>query len=134
MIYKLWASLSGSTDGAAALDIREDDQIICVCIELDVIGPADGIRYAAELSFGSTNQINVNDSSSSIISVAFAHEMLTSGMAIPTQRAIIQPRISVSAGERLYLHLLTTSPGGVMSGRAFVYTGGGDRKVSPRRR
>ncbi len=112
MIYKLAVSIT-ATPGLASLDIREDDHITGFVLTNTSAG-------AASISFGSTSQFAVNDTTSEIVSIpGGVDHAAVSGMKIP-----------VSAGERIYLHVESGS-GTVV---AMLYTDGKSERPSPRRR
>jgi hypothetical protein len=113
MIYKLAVSTAASI-GLASLDIREDDHITGFVL-------TNTSAAAASISFGSTSQFAVNDTTAEIVSIpGGVDHAAVSGMKIP-----------VSAGERIYLHVDSGS-GTVV---AMLYTDGkAEGRPAPRRR
>lgn len=132
MVYKMFATATASTDAAATLDIVFDGVIEGLVLDT-VMQNADALNDAvgAELSFASVSGFVTNDTRASIIGSRIAQGFLTSGGG-PTGKvtnvAFGPDGIPVSAGERMYLHLLLVGAGTLIASVwLYVRTSGGAR-------
>lgn len=119
MLVQLFGNASG--DAAGAFDVPEDANIVGVDWDmsgsnLDTVGDA----ASAQLSFLATSQFSVNDARgmiSTISMTANATEGTGTDPAVTTIQKYIDmsdPGLSVSGGERVYLHISLSS--GVAAG------------------
>jgi len=126
----------GTEDAIAQIDIPQDGFLLGLDWDAYAILNAINETFNAELSFIATNLLGTNDVRGRISSISAATHILTSGIAIITiQKYVDVKEISVSGGERLYIHLLAT--GGVISelrcNLHFEMTGGSTRRSARRR-
>jgi len=124
MVYKLYASVSTSTDSAASLDIVEDGQIIGMNLDIDATAD-DALNdgATAEVSFASVSAFATNDTRASIIAAGVHQGFLTTGGGAVAKSSLIafgQDGIPVSGGERLYLHINITGTS-VCAVRCYLY-------------
>ena len=106
-IYKLFASVSATTDAAAFLDIPTAGFISGIWGHWN-INVADAVSDGAkmEISFASASQFTTNDSRSSIFGAAFRISLLTSGMVNSAPSFLAPPiKIPVAMNERVYMHI-----------------------------
>lgn len=101
-----------TTNDVAAIDIPEDGLIIGILGRVlgDVMASEDEAH--AELSFLSTNQIDVNDARASIMQVMVKTGTVTTsgqGKASETVWLGIPEGIPVAAGERIHMHTHATT-------------------------
>lgn len=113
MIYKIRGTTvcnpNSSIDDTAMVDIREDDTIVGVTMELSRDAFQGDGSYYAELSFISTNQVDQNDTQGSIHSIEIrdvADFAAPFGAPVPAEniRIFLPTNFAVSSGERIYLH------------------------------
>lgn len=152
-IIKVSASFTAATvvDSAAAVDIPEDGEILGIGASIyGDFAPSPGVFanqtlvVISELSFLSTNQIGVNDSRGSIAGMIavmvnhFAEAAETgAGSSKFSEMATLAPEggISVNAGERVHLHMSSSTANLVGASTYYLYMkarGGGRR--APKRR
>jgi len=109
-MYKLYGTSNTTTDSLVTLDIREDDVIEHVEVEVLCPGASDGSMWGAELSFSSSNGHSSNDTQQSLCGVYGCYDLTTSGAAVPRVRCCSAPMgVKVAAGERLHLHLYVST-------------------------
>lgn len=110
-VYKLYAAGTGGTENAAAqLDIQFDGVI--TAIHGSVIGDLDTDldKVKAEVSFISTNTLINNDTRGSLITVAEFAAIGAAGAAVTQANSSVSNlSIPVTAGERLWLHIVATA-------------------------
>lgn len=110
-VYKLYAAgTGGAEDAAASLDVQFNGAIEGCLISAIADLDADQEQLQVEASFLSTSTFTANDARGSI-AMAQAQLNLTTSGGSPGQLnvAMTGMNIPVSAGERLYLHLLATA-------------------------
>jgi hypothetical protein len=132
MIYKLYATGSSSADGAAVVDVREDDVIEEVLISSSATGMSDGSFAGVEASFASTSGFASNDTNASFAGLRFAWESLTSGAGQTGNIVVCHPNIMVQQGERMYLHHLVLNC--TVNTSIWIYTKGEAKRAATRRR
>lgn len=112
MIYRQYTAGAANTTSTSTMDIRIDDTITAVVIDLFATTVADGDTFYAELSWQSTPSPTTNDISNVLASVSFGVEITTAG-GINLGRSITIPidKMKVFQGERLYLHCVNTGTG-----------------------
>lgn len=110
MMQMIIATTTGGTESAlAAVDVPQDGNIIGLDWSVRSDLDADGEFTDLQLSFGS-QRTAVNDSRQVISSAAMQAYLLTSGYGVATINKFVGPlKISVSAGERLYIHANSTA-------------------------
>lgn len=128
-IYKLYSATQ--TDAAASVDIQEDGVIEGVLFDLDVSG-ADALNDAikAEVSFASTSGFTSNDTRASLAGTHFRQEFLTSGGGPNCGGPYVPMEIPVSAGERIYLHMVAAGTV-VVACQVWIYVRGGNAGRRP---
>lgn len=101
----------GTEDALANIDIPQNGFIIGIDWDMNLNLDADNENGAAELSFIATNQLSQNDVRGRISSVSARIAVLdaTGPQAISVQKFVGPFDISVSGGERIYLHANGTS-------------------------
>lgn len=109
--YRQYTAGSANTTSTSTMDIRQDDTITQVVLDLIALGVADGDTFYAELSWLPNASATTNDISNVIASVAFNIELTTSGAAVLGRTLTIEPNLKVFQGERLYLHCVNTGTG-----------------------
>jgi len=136
-LYKLMASVTGSVDATAQLDIVGDGHITGIWGYVTATGADaldDGVDF--EVSFASTSGFNSNDTRASIFGLGTRQGFLTSGGGpLAVFGSVSGIRIPVLAGERIFLHSLEV--GAITAGRTniwFFVEDGLDTRPSPRRR
>ena len=125
--YKMFASVTAATDGAASYDVQEDGKICAVLVDINVTG-ADALNDGGncELSFASVSSFNTNDVRASILGVGVFQGFLTSGGGPTSKNAFItfSPNgIPVAAGERIFLHISVGGTVTAVAVRAWLYHG-----------
>ena len=121
-IYKLYGtSTGGSENGIGALDIVADGTIRAVSIDYRADLDADDEFIEVEISFGSSNTVQVNDTRQSIFSARKQTALLTSGVYDgQISGAVSGLNIPVIQGERVFLHVNATA--GVLGrGGGYMY-------------
>jgi hypothetical protein len=110
-IIGMYAAIAGGTEDAVAnINVPQDG--VLRGIDWDVYFDMDGdTEFAAvELSFVATNQVTTHDSRGRISSVGGIYSLTTSGAAFHTVQKWIGPvELMVFSGERIYLHVVSTS-------------------------
>ena len=100
----------GSEDAIAQIDIPVDGFLVGIDWDARIDLDADGETFEAELSFIATNQTTQNDIRGRISSISAMMFLLTSGSNMSSiQKWLGNLEIAVSAGERLYLHAVSTA-------------------------
>jgi len=130
------AGTGGLQDAQAQVDVPQDGFLLGIDWDMNAAFDANAESLAAELSFIATNQLITNDVRGRLSSVsAFFHLSDSSASVISVQKYVDLKEISVSGGERLYLHLLA-SAGVVSVVRCSLHleTTGGSTRRSARRR
>lgn len=97
-------------DGMASIDVPHDGRLTAIdwAVRAAFAG-ADG-TMAIQCSFGSTNQLSVNDTRSVISSRTLEADFTTSGaFRTDTNVYVKLPDIAVGMGERIYLHAVGTA-------------------------
>lgn len=135
--YKLYATVSSTTDAAATLDIAADGSIYAVSFACGGQGnDALNDGFAIELSFASVSGFGTNDTRASFAGCRSYQGFLTSGGG-PTSVNMTVPdlHIPVAAGERLFMHISIQGTSSVIA-TAWIYVMdyGGPGRPSRRRR
>ena len=131
-------TISAFTNSVAAIDIPEDGEILAVVGFITASG-LDTIadQAIAELSFLSSNQIEINDARGSILEVAIRHggDATGGGLASENVSVVFTPGsgIPVTAGERVHLHTFADT-GVTPKGTFLMYLSSGPARRSKRRR
>jgi hypothetical protein len=128
MIYKLHSS--GSGDGNVSLDVREDDVIEGIGLDISMAGPSDGAAVDVEVAFGSSSSFSTNDTSGTMIGSRIDYDVITSGAAQAGKWAFMPMKVKINAGERLYMHIDVTGSLTYWA-RAYIHTskGGGASRI-----
>ena len=136
--YKLYGLAPGNavTNSLATIDIQDDGMLEGILLSLVPSGMDaldDEVRM--EVSFGSTNSFNVNDSRISIVEVGVVQQFLTSGGGVLGVNVYVPVDLKLTAGERIHLHT-TTFAGNAARCTAYLYctARGGSRRTARRRR
>lgn len=112
MLYRFYGSGAGTSITSITLDGRIDDKILRVNWAMGLSTPTDNEEFYAELSWISTMQRGVNDANSILATMEGRVELTTSGLAIGSLFNVFDffdmPQ-TWEGGERLYLHMYTTS-------------------------
>jgi len=104
------AGTGGTQDAVATIDIPEDGVITGVDWDLRADLDADSESISVELSFIATNQFTTNDVRGRISSASAQISLTTSGVANTFVQKFVGPmEINVSGGERVHLHIDSTS-------------------------
>jgi len=136
-IYKLYATVTATADAAASYDVQEDGEICSILLDQN-INSADALNDGidTEVSFSSVSGFTSNDTRASLIGKRSHQHFLTSGGGPVGGSSFITFApfgIPVSAGERLYLHILLTGTALTAYVNAWLYHCLG-RSASPRGR
>lgn len=109
----------GTQDAVTMIDIPQDGFLIGIDWDVNMDADADPEVASFELSFISTNQLTQSDVRGRITSVSFRTTVLTAvgGHIVGLQKWLSGFDIPISAGERLFLHAVTTAS---MAGVAIV--------------
>lgn len=110
-IVRITGSSSAGADSIATIDIPQSGFIIGIACILSSPGLPDNSIVTAELSFGSTNQITVNDSRAVIAQLSMGLATVTTsgtGKADSNLFINLPDGIPVAAGERIHLHTTAT--------------------------
>ena len=130
-------TISVATNDVAAIDIPEDGEILAILGTLNASGMDDADRASCELSFLSTNQIQINDARGSILEVSIRSVLSTNGGLIAAESVALSfspgSGIPVNAGERIHLHTEGTT-GVTPTGMFMIYLSAGRAKRASRRR
>lgn len=121
MIYRQYTAGAAGTTSTSTMDIRVDDTIVSVVLDLTAIGVADADTFYAELSWQQTPSQTVNDISNVLASIQIGVELTTSGAAAIGRSITIPVDQKVFQGERLYLHTVNVGTG-TSKAWAFVVT------------
>lgn len=132
MQYRQYTAGAAASTSTSTMDIRQDDTIVQVVLDLAAIQAIDGDTYYAELSWQQTPSPTTNDISNVIASVFFDFQLLTSGAGVNARSITVEPNIKVFQGERLYLHVVATGVG-TAKAYAMVVTGKEPPKAAARR-
>lgn len=132
MQYRQYTAGGANTTSTSTMDIRQDDTLVQVVLDLATIQAIDGDTYYAELSWQQTPSPTTNDISNVIASVFFDFQLLTSGAGVNARSITIEPNIKVFQGERLYLHTVATGIG-TCKAYASIVTGKEPPKAASRR-
>lgn len=97
-------------DGMASIDVPHDGRLVGVDWAIkSAFAGADGAQDI-QLSFGSVNQLLINDTRSVISARALIHDFTTSGAAMTNINVFVKlPDIQVGMGERIFLHATGTA-------------------------
>ena len=106
-VYKIYASVTASTDAAAQIDVPTAGMITGLWGYMNVLNPNAGNDGAAfEISFASSSQFLTTDTRSSIFGAGMRATYLTSGgINSSVQFASPPVKIPVGLNERIYLHI-----------------------------
>jgi hypothetical protein len=118
MIYKLFAQSVGAA-GSASLDVREDDTIVGIFLDMSVAGVVDGTSGECELSFLSSSSFTTNDVVGALAGMKTDFELLTSGGINNARSGWFPCNVDVNAGERIHLHVTSTA---TITVRCYLYT------------
>lgn len=132
MQYRQYVSGAANTTTTSTMDIRQDDTISQVVLDLTALAPADGDTFYLELSWQSQPSQTTNDVSNIICSTQMNIELTTSGFGAIGKTITIEPNLKVFQGERLYLHAVNTGTGS-SRGWAHVVTSKEPPKSASRR-
>jgi hypothetical protein len=121
-ICKLYGAANASTDGVASLDCVSDGFIVGLLLEINAETAAANATARMEVSFASTNGFTSTDARSSVGGLETVVTQATAVGVINNSRSLVIPgiRVPVSAGERLYLHIGTSTSFNVRA-RAWIY-------------
>ena len=124
-VYKMFGSGSASANAVATYDTQEDGEICSILMDGYCTG-ADALNdgFSWEVSFSSVQAIATNDTRAALMGISSAQNFLTTGGAPVAKNSFITFApfgIPVSAGERLYLHLLITGAPTLAIISVFVY-------------
>lgn len=111
-VISLYGAITGGTqDGLANIDIPADGFILGVDWDINLNMDTDAETASVELSFIATNQLATNDIRGRISSISSRLAVLssTSGHVGSLQKWVGPFDISVSGGERIYLHCVSTA-------------------------
>lgn len=109
-VYKLNGNIAGGTQNAMQqIDIQFDGTITGCNMLLEVDLDADQEFAHGEVSFLSTNTIYSNDARGIIAEMGVQANLTTSGMAAGYNHYVGPLSIPVSAGERIFVHAISTS-------------------------
>lgn len=111
MQYRQYTAGGANTTTTSTMDVRMDDTIAQVVLDLVALAPADGDTFYAELSWQQTPSPTTNDISNVICSTFFDFQIATSGAGGNFRSLTIEPNLKVFQGERLYLHCVNTGTG-----------------------
>lgn len=111
MINRIYTAGSAATTTTQSIDVRQDDTITQVLLDLTCVSVTDGDTFYVELSFLATPSQATNDTNGVIASTQLNIELTTSGAAQLGKSILIEPGTKVYAGERLYLHCVNTGTG-----------------------
>ena len=131
-------TVSVTSNSVVQIDIPEDGEILAISGFVDGSGmDALNDKAVAELSFLSTNQIEVNDARGSILETAVRVAGNTGGFAKGSEHVTLSftpgSGIPVSAGERIHMHTFG-STGVTPNGNFMLYLSAGGAKRARRRR
>ena len=136
-IIGMYALVAGGVqDGVAQVDIPQDGFILGLDWDANVFLNASTEFFKCELSFIATNQLQTNDVRGRISSISQATHLLTSGaMSLAIQKYVDIKELTVSGGERLFLHIdaSATTGGDVRCNVHFEMRGGSTRRSARRR-
>lgn len=135
MIYKMYASVAATTEGAATIDIQDDCVIEAIAyrIRSAVTGADGGGEF--EVSFSSSAGHTNNDTRASIFGAGNYYELTTSGAANQAKNGSVSGlEIDCAHGERLHLHVneLGTADNNTIT--VWLYTKPKRRTTTTRRR
>lgn len=111
MIYRQYTTGSANTTTTSTMDIRTDDTIVAVVLDVAAIGAVDNDTFYAELSWQQTPSATTNDISNVIASTFFDVQITTSGGTVAARQITVPCNVKVFQGERLYLHCVNTGTG-----------------------
>lgn len=111
MQYRQYTAGAANSTTTSTMDIRMDDTITQVVLDLIASAPADNDTYYVELSWQQTPSQGINDISNVILSTQINFDLVTSGAVTPSKTITIEPNLKVFQGERLYLHTVNTGTG-----------------------
>jgi len=135
-VYKLRGAATGGTeDGIAALDIQFDGEIVAILGAMDGDLDADAETIACEVSFLSGNTTAINDTRGSLFMMRIrnAETSAVGNMPVAVNNAVSSLRIPVSAGERIFMHVIATA-GVVSTSNVYIYVNDGTPADLRRRR
>lgn len=132
MQYRQYTAGLANQTSTSTMDIRQDDTITQVVLDLAASAMADNDTFYAELSWQAQPSPTTNDISNVIASLYFDFQQTTSGSAVAARTITIEPNIKVFQGERLYLHTVNTGTGNTKA-YANVVTGKEPPKSASRR-
>lgn len=130
MLYSLYRDYAGAAT-SNAIDIRDDDTIVAVVLDMSMNAATDNQSLYAELGFVATSQFFTNDASSVLVGGRIDQRFVTSGFSIPNKVLCFQTQIDVFSGDRLYLNVSGTA-GAAGFVRAFLHTGKPRKSVARR--
>lgn len=135
-VIGMYGGVSGGVEDALAqVDIPQDGVLIGIDWDFSMNLDADGELAQAELSFIATNQINTNDVRGRISSISVVTAVLTSvgSTTIGMQKWLGGFDLPMSGGERLYIHVTSsTGANGTIRCNLF-YDSSGTMRRSARR-
>lgn len=134
-VYKLAGTATGGTqDGLAQLDIQFDGIITGIFGSVRATIGANSEMAQSEVSFISTNTVAANDTRGSLFSLKVQVGLVTTGGQNTSQNAGIGGlAISVTAGERLWLHTVNTASKASVSD-FYIYVEDGQALATANRR
>lgn len=135
MIYRIYNSGAANTTTTQSVDVRDDDVIESVSLQTAGVTFTDGDTCYVELSWLSTPSKGINDTNGVIWQNWFTNELTTSGAAQSSstvQNWFASP-IKIEAGERLYLHVVSTGTGTFPTYATITTSKGGTKRAQARR-
>lgn len=132
MQYRQYTAGAANSTTTSTMDIRQDDTIVQVVLDVSAQAPADGDTFYVELSWQSQPSPTTNDISNVIASTFMPFDLTTSGAGVPARTLTIEPNIKVFQGERLYLHCVNVGTG-TSKAYASIVTGKEPPKAASRR-
>lgn len=136
-VYKLYGSVTASTDGVANLDFQFNGVIEGILLNINVTG-ADALNDGGgvEISFASTSGLASNDTRASIAGLKVNQGFLTSGGGPVGDSVFVSlgKGIPVAAGERIYMHLQVSGTVTAVNSSCWLYTAVTDAGRIARRR
>lgn len=122
MISRMYTAGAAGTTTTSSIDVRMDDVISEVVLDLSASGVADADTFYVELSWLATASRGTNDTTAVIASTEIGVELSTSGATQLAKVLVLRPNAKIFAGERLYLHCVNVGTG-VSKAYAFIVTG-----------
>lgn len=107
-VYKLAAvGAGGVQNGIAQVDVTVDGLITAIHANIINLGTVTGNEVQMEASFLSVNTIGVNDTRGSLFNIG--HRLIAGGSNQSAHSGVGGLAIVVTAGERMFLHIVATA-------------------------